>query len=331
MKIILDVDRLLQEHSITREEYDRLKSLASQDTLSLALNVLIAFGVIAIAAGTLALLKSAAAAIPLGGILATLGIFLGLAHKERWGLLGLIMLMVGSLTAAGGIVILTKGSAEGFLVVTVLFTGASILAKSGLLSALSAFALLATIGGATGYGHAMYFLAIEQPTLTIVLFSILSLAAYRISLLVSLEYSRLAVIFSRTSLFIVNLGFWIGSLWGDDLWQRRGRLEPRNLPVIPDWVFVIGWAIALLTVGVWAARRNKRSVVNLVAVFGAIHFYTQWFERLGASPASVLVAGLVAIGIAVIIIQYNRSAKSEAAPPRGEPSEHDPRSLNSDD
>ena len=40
----------------------------------------------------------------------------------------------------------------------------------------------------------------------------------------------------------------------------------------------------------WAVKANRRWVINLVAVFGAIHFYTQWFERLGADPLSVLTA-----------------------------------------
>jgi iron complex transport system permease protein len=70
------------------------------------------------------------------------------------------------------------------------------------------------------------------------------------------------------------------------------------------------WALALITTGVWAARENRRWVVNLVAVFGSIHFYTQYFERLGASPESIVVAGLAAIGIALALVRYNRSEPS---------------------
>ena len=78
-------------------------------------------------------------------------------------------------------------------------------------------------------------------------------------------------------------------------------------------MFVIGWAAGLVATGVWAARANKRWVVNLLAVFGAIHFYTQFFQRLGASPGSILVAGLAAIGIAFAIVRYNKAAVRAAA------------------
>jgi hypothetical protein len=76
---------------------------------------------------------------------------------------------------------------------------------------------------------------------------------------------------------------------------------------IPDWMFAIGWAIGLVATGVWAASKNRRWVVNLCAVFGAIHFYTQYFERLGASPTSMLVGGLVALGIAITLVHYKKS------------------------
>ena len=47
----------------------------------------------------------------------------------------------------------------------------------------------------------------------------------------------------------------------------------------------------MLAVGIWGARENRRWVVNLAAVFGGIHFYTQWFAILGANALSVLGGG----------------------------------------
>src|SRR5262249_51625110 len=158
------------------------------------------------------------------------------------------------------------------------------LARSSLLVAMAALALSATVGVATGYRYAEYDFAVGQPALTVVLFGLLSWLSYRLSLRLMGDYQRLAIIFARTSLFLVNLGFWVGSLWGD--------------ASVSKWVFVVAWAIGLVVTGVWAVRVNRRWVVNLLAVFAAIHFYTQYFEWLGASPGSILGSGLVALVIA---------------------------------
>lgn len=111
---------------------------------------------------------------------------------------------------------------------------------------------------------------------------------------------------SRTSLFLVNFGFWVGSLWGDSPGSSSGESFGHG-ESIPAGMFAIAWAAALLMTGMWAARENRRRVVNLVAVFGAIHFYTQYFERLGASPGTIVLAGLAAIGLALALVRYNRS------------------------
>jgi hypothetical protein len=47
-------------------------------------------------------------------------------------------------------------------------------------------------------------------------------------------------------------------------------------------------------------------VVNVVAVFAAIHFYTQWFERLGLEPMSVLGGGLIMLAIAIGLWMFNK-------------------------
>ena len=66
------------------------------------------------------------------------------------------------------------------------------------------------------------------------------------------------------------------------------------------------WALALIAAGVWAVRVNRRWLVNIVAVFGAIHFYTQWFEKLGASPLSVLLGGVIMLVIALVLWSFNK-------------------------
>jgi hypothetical protein len=40
-------------------------------------------------------------------------------------------------------------------------------------------------------------------------------------------------------------------------------------------------------------------------VFGAIEFYTKWFERLGAEPWAIIVAVLTIVGFAIALWRYN--------------------------
>lgn len=313
MKIVIDVDKLLKEGRITSEEHARLNELALQETGSLAFNILIGFGVTATAGGALAILPSAPTAILLGFLLAGAGAFLTTNYAREWGLLGSMLLLVGSIAAAGGILFVTAGGVLGFLIVTALCLVGSVVAKSSLLAALAVLSLSSTVGAMTAYGHATYMLAIRQPTVTVCLFSVVALGAYHWSKVLSLDHQRLALTVARTSLFVVNLGFWVGSLWGDSLWLQRDDWDFRSGAVIPDWVFVIAWAAAMVATGIWAARANRRWVVNLLAVFGAIHFYTQFFERLGASPSSILIAGIAALGIAFTIVRYNKAAVGSAS------------------
>ena len=117
--------------------------------------------------------------------------------------------------------------------------------------------------------------------------------------------------------FLVNFGFWVGSLWGDSLTLPRALLHvdpgaPGRSEIVPPMVFIVGWAVALVATGAWAVKANRRWVVNVVAVFGAIHFYTQWFERLGATPVSVLVGGLLVLAFAIAAWKLNQRFTADA-------------------
>jgi len=61
---------------------------------------------------------------------------------------------------------------------------------------------------------------------------------------------------------------------------------------------------------------NRRWLVNIAAAFGAIHFYTQWFERLGATPLSVLLGGVLMLLVAYALWMFNK--RMTASPPAAE-------------
>ena len=46
-------------------------------------------------------------------------------------------------------------------------------------------------------------------------------------------------------------------------------------------------------------------MVNAAAVFGAIHFYTQWFEYLGPNPLSVLGGGILLLIFGLLLRWIN--------------------------
>lgn len=312
MKITLDISRLVEEGKVTPEEAQRLIALASHETGSLAINILIGFGVVAIAAGAVALVPTPLTAVTLGLALTAAGFAVLVSRVKQWDVLGQICLVIGALMLCGGVIAFGEGSLAAMLIVTAVLALIAVAARSSLLTVLAVLAASACLGAKAGYAHAMYSLAIFEPTLTIVLFSALAFAAYQASKRLPADYERIALAAARTAILLVNFGFWIGSLWGDPLFllsrmAGKARAAPRlEDVVIPHSVFSIAWAVVLIAAALWAMRINRRWLVNVAAIFGAIHFYTQWFETLGATPVSVLLGGLMMLAIALALWAFNR-------------------------
>jgi iron complex transport system permease protein len=320
MKVTLDLSKLVEEKKLSPAEAERLSVLAAGDTYALAINILVGFGIVAVSAGTLALLPTLLTVLVLGLVLSAIGLAFTLQGKERWSLLAQIFLVVGVLLFCGGVYALGDGSLAAMLIVTAMLAGTAIVARSGLLMAAAVLALAGCLGANAGYASAAYMLTIFEPLVTIVLFSFLALLTYYLSKSLAADYERLALIAARTSIFMVNFGFWIGSLLGDYSPLLRALLAANSNganssavlgpsdspPLIPPLPFVIGWAVALVAVGIWAVRENRRWVVNIVAVFAAIHFYTQWFERLGFNPITVLAGGLLMLAFALGLWKFNK-------------------------
>lgn len=287
MKVLVDLDRARAEGIITADVSDRLRALSAWQTSDLVLNILIGFGVIAVAAGSLAVFPSAVSAIVVGLMVGVPGLALVGFGAQRWSVLGNILVVVGAMLLAGGLVVLGDGKIRVFLAAAAIFAGGAVIARNGLLAVASVLMLASALGAGTGYRHAMYFLAIKEPVHTIIVFSVLAVGLTAAAPRLEESLARLAVVAARTSVLLVNFGFWVGSLWGERIESIR---FPRDL-------FTVVWAVALIAAAVWAWRNNRRWVLITATVFAAIHFYTQWFERLGAQPLAVLSAGVIVIVI----------------------------------
>jgi len=315
IKIVLDITRLVKEGKLTAQEAERLQALARRDTGSLAINVLMSFGAVAVAAGIIALEPAFTTGAALGVVLVAIGLAISF-FAEQWGLLGTATTIIGALLLAGGVIGFAEADFAGLAFSALLFLALAVAIRSGFLMALVPLALAGALGSSTGYMHAVYMLTVNEPSITIAFFALLAGAAYVVSRHVGQAYQQLAIIFARVSLILINFGFWIGSLWGDypgetwahgegyQFWSDREAWRAAHLHV-PETAFIVGWAIVIIAVGVWAARANRRWVVTTAAIFGAIEFYTQWFERLGAEPWAIIVAGLTIVAFAIALWRYN--------------------------
>ena len=321
MKVTLDLTRLLHDGAITRTEHDRLARLGQADTALVLVNVLVAFGVVAVALATVALSPSAMAGAIIGALLMAAG--LGLGRLSRWAVLSTICILIAALLLGVGIVMLSQGIstladmagarvimplALAFVLVAALFGGCAVLARSGLLAGLAVIMLFAALGGSSYYETATYGLQVTEPFATVLLFGAFASVAHLASIGLAPDWQRLATIVARVALFVANLGFWIGSLWGDDLdW-----LGHRPHIGISAHAFAAAWAVLLIGTGLWAGRTDRRWVLNLAAVFGGIHFYTQWFSYVGATPASLLLGGVMVLICAVLLWRLNHNPKHQA-------------------
>ncbi len=328
MKLLVDVARLEAEGAVSPAQAQEIRRIAAAETTALAINVLSTLGVIAVVGGVVALRPDAAAMAVLGLVLAAVGVWLKQTRGASLGFLGAALALIGALLHCGAVVTRYDGSALAFAYATAVFLTFGIFLRQGLLVALALFALAGLFGSSTGYRHAAYSLWVREAAVTIVVFAGLAALAFRVSRHVGAAYRPLARIVALLAIVWINFGFWVGSLWGDRpgaSWVRAdliyaGDYDPdraRKLRewheqalFIPDWVFALAWALGLLSLGIWAASRNERGVLNAVATFAAIHFYTQWFERLRATPEMVIAAGVIAVAIAFALWRYNKKAGS---------------------
>ena len=311
--IRLDLAALLKSGQITPEEAARLTALALPGTRGgLAVNLLLIFGAVAVAIAAIALVPNAATGLTLAlGAIAGAEILRrlksGPVTGDSFALLATALALMGTLGLAGWTAWQFQdapATAPALLVTCVLAAGA-LWYRSAFLASLAVLALGAVFGTGTGYWHASYGLFVEEPVITIAVFGALAAGLYQLRAKLPEAWSNLTTVAARTGLILVHFGFWVGSLWGDvigDSWlpyearSEAGRILP--------WIFSLGWAGVSLALALRTPRGGFLSVSALV--FLAIHGYTQYFETFGAEPMSLLIAGLVLVGLAIGVARIVR-------------------------
>jgi len=301
MKVTLDLDALLNKGKITQKEYEKFSELSSKTTTSLGFSVLIAFGIVAIIAGLLILEPSAEVATGAGLLILISGIGFLRSESNQWRLLANIFVVLGALLFGGGILTLSEGEPSTLVIlfVVVTYALAGVLARSSFLVVLSVFLSSSLVGAMTGYSFASYYLSIENPITTVMLYAVLGIGLHQVSKNVDIKYESIALAGAKASVFLVNFGFWVGSLYGSrEIIHEEGKKswEYEMVTHISPEVFSILWAVAIISAGVWAVKNNRRWTLNVVATFGGIHFYTQWFVYFGAEPITLIFLGILTLG-----------------------------------
>jgi len=344
MKLLVDIAKLEADGTVTAQQAALIRRAAAADTGTLAINVIATIGAFAVVAGLLALRPTSIQVAVIGLGLTLIGALIRKFRQTQLGFLGSSLIVIGAVLLAAGLILKCSGVAPRassflftcpatpkwyghmaiFLVAAAWLMAVGALAQNGLLVVLSAFALAGALGSSTGYWHASYGLLVRESTVTIVVFGLLGALASYLSMRVLQEpYARLARLFALIALLWVNFGFWVGSLWGDhpleswmapdvfsrvynrEAWDALRAWKATALFISRD-VFAVVWALALAGVGAWGAMHGRRGAVNMAATFGGIHFYTQWFERLRATPEMVIAAGVIAVAIAFALWRFNQ-------------------------
>ena len=323
-RIILDLDALLANGQIDSSEAARLQGFALPDRRNgVLINILLIFGAISVAGGTIALVPNAITGLVLA--LVALGGAEFLRRSARGNslkTLGMALTLMGTLGVAGWIGWEFREVDDGTVptvLIALVMTAAALWFRSALLAAFAVLSLGAILGSGTGYWHASYALFVEEPTITILVFGLLALGLYRARNTLSDAWNNLVTVAARTAMFMVNFAFWVGSLWGDRIGEHwfapqrwSDRSEWREAAIaIPDHVFTLGWIGALVAVIIAARRNSFLSITSIV--FLTIHGYTQYFEYLGAKPETLVIGGLVLVGLAVAGARFFMKQDVESA------------------
>ena len=309
MKIVLNIKELLEEGKINQTEYDKLLSLSKNETGSLALNLLIGFGIIMVCVGVITLTQSFSTSLIMGLLTFLIGLFIQFKGTKEWSLLSSCCSISGVLIFIGGMniwlieAILSESvflplAMNVEILTTFILIASSVFLTSNILAALSILSIAQITGAGTDYFMASYTIWVSSPVVTIVLFSALAFFLYYLSRSTLSRYENILITGSRTSVLVANFGFWVGSLFGG------GDLE------VSSELISMAWALPLIGFAVWGWRANRRWVVIVSSIFGAIHFYTQWFTILEMEPVSVVIGGVIAIGIGIGIKRLDSTMKA---------------------
>ena len=123
IRIVLDITRLVEQGKLTAQEAELLQALARRDTGSLAINVLMSFGAVAVAAGIITLEPAFTTGAAIVVALVAIGLTISFFAADQWGLRGTATVIIGALLLAGGVIGFAEADFAGLALLGAPFFG----------------------------------------------------------------------------------------------------------------------------------------------------------------------------------------------------------------
>ena len=223
---------------------------------------------------------------------------------------------------------------HGFVTITTLII--AILFRSRFLSAFVPVGIGAMIGSGAAYWHASYGIFVRESLVTIIVFTLLSVALYWLAKRLRArdeDWSGMATVAARMSLILTNLGFWVGSLWGDYVGEHLLGYSDRAVGqkwetfnaarnafretafYIHEDIFALGWAAFAIAMIVLGNKTGRRFVATSGVVFLAINAFTQYFEYFQDEPWALIFGGIALVAVALGLVRWELRKRPNAGNP----------------
>lgn len=261
---------------------------------------MVSIGMLVLIGGILALFPGAATALLLGLAALSLGFFLRQkkqTQSEYLLLVHILAVLGNSLVTAAIILFFLKQLTWAVLIAAIIsFSNAFIFSNALLM--FTGLTFLAGFGSLFPDWQLAQENVFAQPTGHIFGFS--ALLALGFFMPWAKNYQNLRQAFFYGCLFFINLAFFIGTITGD-IWQFFAQDF-----VIPDDLFSLLWTL-LLALGIFLAlSRKNQGLFNFFVAFASLHFYVEFFRRLGFSAETMILAGFLGLAFAFALARLNR-------------------------
>jgi hypothetical protein len=232
-RVTLDLDRLVADGKLSAQEAIRLATLGEAVAAATAPeadkakpqgrfipNLLMIFGAVAAAAGVVALNPTPETGLVLGGGALGGTYLLRRMRGEEWALLAHALVIGGASGISAWLLARWGDVSWTHLGVSLFLTAVTLAFRSSFVAVFAVLTFGAFLGSGAGYMHAIYAIFVSEPLVTALVFCALCAGLFWLRTRAGV-YESVTTAAARTSFIVANFGFWIGSLWGDEIGRNE--------------------------------------------------------------------------------------------------------------